>query len=344
MAPSADEPGPIFIGGTGRSGTSVMGSLLDSHPQIVLPAHENKLIVEAGGLKDLVDRLSGRFDMKRRHYAVADFLRWARKLRSFGFRDPALNAQVTALRTDKGMNFQQASEAVARANPAADLSIHAIGQGFGLEHYDGCANRFLRKVCGTVIEDGLVDTEGLIKPFIFPDITGRDALLRECRVFLDELYAEPMRRAQASRWCDDTPSNWLYFDFLHELYPGMRFIHMIRDPRDVVGSYVKQVWAPSDPRVVVAMFKAQFAAYEAIKRHVPSANLKEVRMEDISSHKAETLGGIADFLGVEKRFNGDLFFNERAHSGGYEESLGKPVVQLIETELGGWMREHGYLA
>lgn len=335
---------PIFIGGTGRSGTSVMGSLLNSHPALVLPAHENKLIVEAGGLKDLVDDLSAPYDMKRRHYAVAGFLRWARKLRVFGFQDPALNQEVRALMDGRKLNFQQAAEAVGRAHPAAEFSLHAIGQGFGLEHYDRCANRFLRTVCGTVVGDGIVDTEGLIKPFFFPNLTDRAALLDACRGFLDELYAAPLQRASATRWCDDAPDNWLYFDFLHELYPDMRFIHMIRDPRDVVGSYIKQVWAPSDPRAVVAMFKAQFADYAAIKARVPAENLKGVRMEDISARKAEVLSEVAAFLGVEDRFNGDLFFNERTHTGSYEASLGAEVVRLIETELGGWMQEHGYLA
>jgi hypothetical protein len=337
------EGGPIFIGGTGRSGTTVMADLLASHPRIVLPAHENKLIVERGGLRDLVEQLSGRYDMKRRHYAVAEFARWAQKLRTVGFGDVALNAQINRLVSEQGLGFAQACEAVAREHPKADLSIHGIGRGFGLDHYDACLKGFVRRVAGQVIESGIVDSEGLIRPFLLPELRDRSALLQACRDFLRDLYAAPMQRAGAARWCDDTPSNWLYLDFLFELYPDMRFIHMIRDPRDVVGSYLKQVWAPSNPRAVVAIFKAQFADYESLVARLPKDRIMEVRMEDISGDKPRALEALSRFLGEENRFDAGLFFNERTNTGAYADALGADVTALIETELADWMRPRGYL-
>jgi len=57
-----DELSPIFIGGTGRSGTSIMGKFLNSHCSLVRPVSENKLIVEEGGIRSLVDNLSRDYD------------------------------------------------------------------------------------------------------------------------------------------------------------------------------------------------------------------------------------------------------------------------------------------
>jgi hypothetical protein len=320
-----------------------MADLLNTHPAIVLPAHENKLIVEKDGLKDLVDQLGGRFDLKRQHYAVANFIRWARTLRALGFGDKALNDRVRELMAGR-MGLHKACEAVGREHPGAEFSIHAIGQFIGLEHYDACVNDFVRSLIGSVAEEGIVDTEGLIRPFITPRPMARGEALAACRGFLDRLYAPSLARAGAERWCDDTPDSWLYVDFLHELYPDMRFIHMIRDPRDVVGSYMKQTWAPSDPKVIVGLFKAQFADYEAVKARAPAERVKEIRLEDISADKAAVLDDLAAFLGVENRFDPAVFAVEKVGTGSYADKLGTEVLGLIETELADWMAKHRYLA
>lgn len=343
MPSSLSQQDPIFVGGTGRSGTSVMADLLNSHPAIVLPVHENKLIVEKGGLRDIVDQLGGRFDMKRHHYAVTDFAHWARKLRNLGFRDPALNEKVRVLRQTRRLGFHAACEVVARENPGTDLSIHAIGHGFDFAHYDRSVTDFILRIRGWKLDSGIVDTEGVIQPFFIPRVMDRSEILRECRLFLNNLYAHPMARAGASRWCDDTPSNWMYFDFLHELYPGMKFIHMIRDPRDVVGSYLKQVWAPSDPKVIVAMLQAQFSDYEDVKRQVPPDRVMEIRIEDIAADKDRILQELSVFLGVENAFDGGLFFNEKVNAGSYADLFNDDVMRMIESELSPWMAKHGYL-
>jgi hypothetical protein len=337
----ASQAQPVFIGGTGRSGTSVMGSLLNSHPQLVLPAHENKLIVERGGLRDIVEQLSARYDMKRRHYVIAEFVRWATKLRTLGFQNAELNTRVNALR-QQGMDFQKASEIVGRESNAP-FSIHAIGSSFGAAHYDDCIRKLVWRLCASILREGMVDTEGLMKPFFFPRAMSRDEALDACRTFLEELYAPILTRSGAVRWCDDSPDNWLYLDFLHDLYPAMRFIHMIRDPRDVAGSYVNQVWAPSDPAITVSMFKAQFADYEAIKARVPAECVLEVRMEDLSADSAAVMERVARFLGVDSEFDLSLFRRERTNTGSYADKIGAENVALIEDELGAWMRKHRYL-
>ena len=137
---------PVFIGGTGRSGTSIMAKLLHSHPEFCLPGHENKLIVERAGLKDLVQQLGGRYDLVRNHTAIHEFVNRALRVRRFGFRDIELNVKVGQLGALQNLTFPEAFEIVQRENPQARGSIHAVGQYFGLAHYDACCTDFVNRL------------------------------------------------------------------------------------------------------------------------------------------------------------------------------------------------------
>jgi omega-hydroxy-beta-dihydromenaquinone-9 sulfotransferase len=55
-------PSPIFVAGTGRSGTSQLATILGEHPQIHRIPIETHFIVDPGGLRDLADALTIRYD------------------------------------------------------------------------------------------------------------------------------------------------------------------------------------------------------------------------------------------------------------------------------------------
>ncbi|PJI43404.1 MAG: hypothetical protein CTR53_03815 [Ferrovibrio sp.] len=333
---------PVFIGGTGRSGTSIMAKLLNTHADFCLPGHENKLIVEHGGLRDIVDRLSGRYDITRFHFIIQDFLSRAQQMQQFGFPVAELNQRLNQLRKERKLGFQQAFEIVQRENPTIPGSIHAIGQGFGIEHYITCTKAFLLRIAAHIAPDGIVDSHGLLKPFFMAKTFTREAILAECRRFLDELYAQPVSAAKASRWVDDTPLNFVNFDFLHELYPKMKFIHMIRDPRDVASSFTSQPWFPSDQPLAISVCAAMIRSYRALKDSVPADSLLEVRLEDLVHKTDETVVAVAAFLEVENRFNTAMVSLDKANIG-RSRDFDPTLTEAVNRELGDWMRLQGYL-
>lgn len=333
---------PVFIGGTGRSGTSIMANLLNSHADLCLPGHENKLIVEHSGLRDIVESLSGRYDITRFHFIIQNFLSRAQQMQQFGFPVAELNQRLSQLRQERKLNFQQAFEIVQRENPAIPGSIHAIGQGFGIEHYVTCTRAFLLRIAAHVAQDGIVDSHGLLKPFFMAKSFTRDAILAECRRFLDELYARPLTAAGASRWVDDTPLNFVNFDFLYELYPQMKFIHMIRDPRDVASSFTNQPWFPSDQSLAVSVCAAMIRSYRALKDRIPASSLLEVRLEDLVNKTDETVARVAAFLEVENRFNTAIVSSDKANIGRGRD-FDAAITEAVNRELGDWMRLQGYV-
>lgn len=52
---------PVFVGGTGRSGTTQLAAVLGQHPRVWSLAQESRFLVDPGGLEDLVPALTDRY-------------------------------------------------------------------------------------------------------------------------------------------------------------------------------------------------------------------------------------------------------------------------------------------
>jgi len=78
--------------------------------------------------------------------------------------------------------------------------------------------------------------------------------------FLDALYKEYASQYGAQRWGDKTPIYTSYMDLIGEIFPEAKFIHVIRDGRDVVLSMV-ETWGGKEFHV-----DPYFAAASWVKR------------------------------------------------------------------------------
>jgi hypothetical protein len=67
-------------------------------------------------------------------------------------------------------------------------------------------------------------------------------LRRSFRQFVESIVDDYCRAAGKQRWAEKTPNNVLHFIPLAEIFPDARFIHMVRDGRDVACSLMKMVW------------------------------------------------------------------------------------------------------
>jgi hypothetical protein len=177
------------------------------------------------------------------------------------------------------------------------------------------------------------------------------------RAFVQALFSLPMLRAKASRWCEKTPRNILYADHLWRMFPHMRFIHIIRDGRDVVTSMLKRKFWPiaateEFPSTLsfcgeVTFEKAVDYWIEMLRlgrmvaARIPADNYLEIRLEDLveSRHTVEEL---FDFLGeplLPHLFNYDL---SKSHKGRWKEELTPEQIHFFHEHAGEVLRKEGY--
>ena len=97
-------------------------------------------------------------------------------------------------------------------------------------------------------------------------------------------------------WGDKTPDNLLHMAALRAAFPGARFVHIIRDPRDRAVS-ARAAWG-ADPKLSVERWRTTVAAGRSQGRGLGDA-YHEIRYEDLTAASDVHIAALCGFLGFE---------------------------------------------
>jgi hypothetical protein len=113
------------------------------------------------------------------------------------------------------------------------------------------------------------------------------------------------------RWGDKTPGHGLHMDFLAELLPEARFIHIIRDVRDVADSLRGMPFAPGegDLKTIATSWRNYISRVRTLARGV--SHYREVRFERLVAEPETVLRELCEF--AELSFDDSMLrYHERA--------------------------------
>lgn len=127
------------------------------------------------------------------------------------------------------------------------------------------------------------------------------------RAFVQGVRDRLIEGRDARVFVEKTPQHALHAGLAARLFPSARFLHVVRDPRDVVASLLAasdgwgSAWAPAGPAEAAQLWR----------RHVEGAReaggperRREVRFADLKRETAATLAGVYEWIGLEA--DGDL--------------------------------------
>lgn len=123
-----------------------------------------------------------------------------------------------------------------------------------------------------------------------------NARLRE---LFGRFHTDYMRTRGKRRWAEKTPVYTLYLDFVNELFPDAQFVHIIRDGRDVVGSFQERwgFWAAA--LAAIRVWSRHVRAAREFGRTVPGDRYRELRYERLVRDPEPTLRELFTFLGED---------------------------------------------
>lgn len=200
---------PILVGGTGRSGTTIVARILGAHPGYLTIPFEVKVLSSAGGIGDVV---AGRCSV------------------------PSLERQIARRWYDRGPGVGLQALVDRPTLRALLLELHRGSK----QDPRAAAERFVHR---------------LLDPIAI--------------------------RQGAQGWIEMTPSTIKASPTLATLLPDARFVHVVRDGRDVACSVVPRRWGPADIDTALGWWAASLDKACTAAARIPPERVLTVRMESL---------------------------------------------------------------
>lgn len=115
---------------------------------------------------------------------------------------------------------------------------------------------------------------------------------------IDSVYRLWTEGSEDVQWGDKTPGYTKEIARLHAVFPQARFVHIIRDGRDVCLSLKKTGWHGESTWVIAEYWSDSVRAACVAGRGLPQGQYLEVRYEQLVVDTEATLRSVCEFLGV----------------------------------------------
>lgn len=148
------------------------------------------------------------------------------------------------------------------------------------------------------------------------------------RAMINAFYDDYTKKQGKIRWADKTPYNIKVIDFLLKVYSDkIKFIHLIRDGRDVATSMLKMEWGPNTIQEAARSWKE---IIQGSRKHLGKDYYIEVKYEQLIAESDKTLKEVCNFIG-ERYSDKMLDYYKKKDMGGERESSFKQVSKPLYT-------------
>ena len=139
-----------------------------------------------------------------------------------------------------------------------------------------------------------------------------------------------------------------HFDKLLPIWPGAKFIHIIRDGRDVSRSCINMGWAGNVWTGVERWIEAE-NLWEDLSKSLSRKQKIEITYESLISQPTQTLEAICDFIGVPFEAEMLNYHENTSYSPPdpkliqqWKNKLSQREIQLVESRISSMLLERNY--
>ncbi|MGD8778940.1 MAG: sulfotransferase [Ignavibacteria bacterium] len=294
----------VLIGGTGRSGSNITKQVLSKHSKIATLPYEHRFTIDPNGILDFYNTIKFSWSPYICHKKLRDLIKLLNSLNSRNYFRYFIGSLISKIDPHSrkftappyyGWELEKwfpnyLLHVRNLVNDLIEFRYHAIWPGEKAFNYK---NKML---------------------FVSSDIAKLKNITNK---FFNNMISDLLVKTQKQIFVEDNTWNLLFVGSYIEILPQVKFIHVIRDPRDVIGSLIKQRWSPNNLDHCIEYYINLITKILEQAEGLTEKQLLIVKLEDVVNNTREEIKKICKHCGV-----------------GYEENLSN--VDLSKANIGRW--------
>ncbi len=323
-------PRVVFIGGTGRCGTSILRQVLGHHPQVGVLPFEYRFLVDPDGLIDFLRTYPAIWSP---YIADRRLKRLERLLERLGGDAPGEKQLGNLLRQVRWFR--------SRVTPRR---YHGWALETVITGYAGLCRELIESLREFSYPGRWMGTESYrCHPVMYhAGPATREDLLPKLQAFTWTAIERLLQRQRRTVYVEDNTWNILFANDLLELVPDSVLIHVHRDPRDVVASFVKQRWCPSEVRHAISWYRSLMDRWLATREGLPDARVMDLALEDLVEDPDRKLADVCRFAGLNVMSGLDRGVLESRSQGRWRRDFEAGDQALLANRLNDLVSSLGY--
>jgi hypothetical protein len=116
---------------------------------------------------------------------------------------------------------------------------------------------------------------------------------------IDQIFQAYARKNNKDIWGEKSPPYTQYVYMIEKMFSNARYIHLIRDGRDVALSLMEKTWGPGDLVSSLEYWARHISCARRMLYMLPDHKYTEVRFEELVANPKPELQRVTQFLGIE---------------------------------------------
>lgn len=319
----------VLIGGTGRCGTNVLKEILSRHDRVAVLPFEHRFTIDPRGVVDFYHSLKYSWSPFVCDEKFKEMIRFLRSLRKRGRFRYFIGSMIR--RVDREGRF------------LSSPSYHRWEMDRWFPNYTSHLERLIDDLAMFRYRSSWPGTRGLRVRNRMAFVTSdAQAVRRILRAFLENLIDDLLESRDCDVFVEDNTWNLLYAEPILEILPDAKFIHMVRDPRDVVASLMTQRWTPNRLEDVIVYYSHLMDRIGRTTNELGGKRLLTVALEALVSDPKKEITGICRFCGLEVQDGLSEIDLGKSHSGRWKTEFTEEEKETLGDALKAHLKRYDY--